>query len=295
MRIAQEISERYDVECLRVNCQTLSEADIQQILYSVLQEFPLCSIGVYLPEWLSALSDKTTLKREIYGQLAQAFEKASKLKDAFHAVQNLSACEQISQARTLSSDLGNGCFAVEVQLPRALYYQTISEETGLRIGNDADLIAILTEMSRIKTDYDGLAEALQAVRQTGYGVVMPEAEQMTLEEPQIVRQGGKYTVKLKANAPVLHMFMTNVETEVSPAIGGETASEDIINFLLQGFDGDVNRIWESNIFGKSLNDIAEEGLSAKVQAMPERARNKLQITLQRIINEGSGGLICILL
>ena len=295
VRIAQEISERYDVECLRVNCQTLSEADIQQILYSVLQEFPLCSVGVYLPEWLAALSDKTTLKREIYGQLVQAFEKAAKLKDAYQAVQKLSACEQISQARTLSSDLGNGCFAVEVQLPRALYYQTISEETGLHIGNDADLIAILTEMSRIKTDYDGLTDALQAVRQTGYGVVMPEAAQMTLEEPQIVRQGGKYTVKLKANAPVLHMFMTNVETEVSPAIGGETASEDIINFLLQGFDGDVNRIWESNIFGKSLNDIAEEGLNAKIQAMPERARNKLQLTLQRIINEGSGGLICILL
>ena len=147
----------------------------------------------------------------------------------------------------------------------------------------------------IKKDYDRLRAALESVRATGYGVVMPDTVEMTLEEPQIVRQGGKYTVKMKANAPVLHMFMTNVETEVSPAIGGESASEDIINFLLQGFDGDVNRIWESNIFGKPLNDIAEEGLTAKIQALPEGAKKKLQITLQRIVNEGSGGLICILL
>ena len=295
VRLAEEIARRHDVECLRVNCQTLSEADIRQILYSVLQEFPLCSVGVCLPEWLSALADDTPLKKELFLQIAQAFEQTGKLKDIGHAVQLLSESEPVSQARTLSSDLGSGSCILDVQLPRVLYYRTLSEETGLCIQNDADLIATLKEMSGIRADYDSLSAALRSVRETGYGVVMPEAEQMTLEEPQIVRQGGKYVVKLKANAPVLHMFMTNVETEVTPAIGGETASEDIINFLLQGFDGDVNRIWESNIFGKSLNDIAEEGLSAKIQAMPERARNKLQITLQRIINEGSGGLICILL
>lgn len=295
IRIAEDISRRYDVECLRVNCQTLSEADIRQILYSVLQEFPLCSVGVYLPEWLSALKDDAPLKAEIYRQLRQACENAHKLKDAGQLLSLLSKNEKISQVRTVASDLGDGNYTIEIQLPRTLYYQTLSDETGLDIRNDADLIATLSEMSRIKLDYDGLTDALQAVRQNGYGVVMPAASQMTLEEPQIVRQGGRYTVKLKANAPVLHMFMTNVETEVTPAIGGETASEDIINFLLQGFDGDVNRIWESNIFGKSLNDIAEEGLTAKIQAMPVKARNKLQVTLQRIINEGSGGLICILL
>ena len=150
-------------------------------------------------------------------------------------------------------------------------------------------------MSAIRQDYERLRGALEQVRSTGYGVVMPDAEQMQLEEPQIVRQGGKYSVKLKANAPAIHMFKTNVETEVTPAIGGESASEDIINFLLQGFDGDINRIWQSNIFGKSLNDIAEEGLMAKIEALPENARGKLRETIERVINEGSGGLICILL
>ena len=150
-------------------------------------------------------------------------------------------------------------------------------------------------MSLIKSDYDKLKTALENVRSCGYGVVMPDSSQMKLEEPQIVRQGDRYNVKLKASAPAIHMIMTSIETEVTPAIGGETASEDIINFLLQGFDGDVNRIWESNIFGKSLNDIAEEGLTAKIESLPDNAKQKLQLTLQRIINEGNSGLICILL
>ena len=150
-------------------------------------------------------------------------------------------------------------------------------------------------MSAIKSDYDSLRTALEDVRTKGYGVVLPESSQMKLEKPQIVRQGGKYSVKLKANAPAIHMMMTNIETEVTPAIGGEGASEEIINFLLQGFDGDVNRIWQSNIFGKSLNDIAEEGLTAKIDALPENVKEKMRETLERILNEGSGGLICILL
>ena len=150
-------------------------------------------------------------------------------------------------------------------------------------------------MSVVKKEYDRIKTALESVKESGYGVVIPDSSQMNMQEPQIVRQGGKYTVKLKANAPAIHMIRTEVETEVTPAIGGETASEDIINFLLQGFDGDVNRIWQSNIFGKSLNDIAEEGLTSKIEALPENAKKKLRETLERIINEGSSGLICILL
>ncbi len=294
LQLASELSERYDVECLRVNCLALTEADITHILSSVLQEFPLRSIGFFLPEWLNALGSDNELRREVYAQLVSAGENAVKLKDGRLALKQLEGCERFSLVRICGSDLGTGSLSMELQLPRSLYYDTLSEQTGLSIRSDADLISLLTQMSRVKADYDKLSDALRAVRETGYGVVYPQADEMKLEEPQIVRQGGKYSVKLKANAPVLHMFMTNAETEVTPAIGGETASEDIINFLLQGFDGDVNRIWESNIFGKSLNDIAEEGLTAKIQAMPQHARNKLRVTLQRILNEGSGGLICIL-
>ena len=293
--LAQEITGKYNAKCLRVNCLKLSDEDIRQILISVLEEFPLKAVGVFLPEWFDALDKNNSLRKEIISSIAQASENLRKIQDCYIMADSILENGRISMAKVTGTDLGTGKVSLELQLPRSLYYETISEQTGLVIRNDADLISTLTDMSFVMADYSRLKKALEDVRATGYGVVIPDASQMHLEEPQIVRQGGKYTVKLKANAPSIHMLMTNVETEVSPAIGGENASEEIINFLLQGFNGDVNRIWESNIFGKPLNDIAEEGLTAKLQALPDSAKRKLQEALQRIINEGSGGLICILL
>lgn len=292
---AREISENYGVRCLRVNCLQLDEDGISEIIRSVLEEFPLKSVGIYLPEWLEALPGDNELRSEIFSGIMESYSGVSKIKDCYTSVDKLSEYEEISEVKVSKSDLGCGAMEVNVRLPRVLYYKTISEQTGIEVKNDGDLITTLSEMSAVKLDYDKLRSALEDVRTKGYGVVMPDSSQMHLEEPQIVRQGGKYSVKLKASAPAIHMMMTNIETEVTPALGGETASEDIINFLLQGFDGDVNRIWQSNIFGKSLYDIAEEGLTSKIEALPQSAKDKLQETLQRIINEGSGGLICILL
>lgn len=293
--LAAELTELYEVKCIPVNCLELDEKGIGDILHSVLEEFPLKALGFYLPEWLDALPDNDILKADMYDKIFSAAENARKIKDCSVVSRELAQLENLSQIKAVKTDLGKGCVFVELNLPRALYYKKISEQTGLEVNNDGDLIATLAEISAVKKDYDKLKSALESVRSKGYGVVMPDTSQMQLEEPQIVKQGGKYAVKLKANAPAIHMIMTNIETEVTPAIGGETASEDIINFLLQGFDGDVNRIWQSNIFGKSLNDIAEEGLYSKIEALPDNVKQKLQDTLQRIINEGSGGLICILL
>ena len=295
IKLSRFIAEKYDVRCIPVNCLKINEREIVEILGLVLEEFPLKSIGIFLPEWLEALPDDNALKSEIYERLLNSGECMEKIKDCSLAIDCLKQCEDINDAVVNTRDLGRGCVTVNVRLLRGVYYRTITEQTGFAVQNDGDLISTLSELSSIKTDYDKLKAALDNVRSRGYGVVMPDSSQMHLEEPQIVRQGGKYSVKLKASAPAIHMIMTNIETEVTPAIGGETASEDIINFLLQGFDGDVNRIWQSNIFGKSLNDIAEEGLNAKIEALPENAKTKLQGTLQRIINEGSNGLICILL
>ena len=293
--VAAELEEKHNISCLRVNCLSLGEKEIQEILRHVLEEFPLKAMKFFLPEWFDALGEGSELKTEVFSAIRQKGQSLRKIKDASRMAEDLQLLDKVSSAGIRGKNLGNGTVSLEVQLPRSLYYTTISEQTGMKIQNDGDLISTLIDMSKIKLDYDRIRSALESVRSTGYGVVMPDSDQMRLEEPQIVRQGGKYTVKLKANAPVIHMLMTNVETEVTPAIGGETASEDIINFLLQGFDGDVNRIWQSNIFGKSLDDIAEEGLSAKILALPDGAKKKLQETLQRVINEGSGGLICILL
>jgi len=290
-----ELSEKYGVSCICVNCLTLREDDIEQILNKLLCEFGAEEYYVWLPEWVEALPNDHAIKTELYKEIASASTEVKKLKDAQVIAKRLSAIENVSDARVGEMMLGKGSFSLRIELPRELYYRTLSEESGLAIRNDGDLITLLCDLSKTKYEYDKISAALRDVREKGYGVVMPSAEEMALQEPEIVRQGGKYKVVLRASAPAIHMMRTNVETEVSPAVGGEHASEEILGFLLQNFEGDASKIWESNIFGKSMYDIAGEGLTAKLKRMPEETGLKLRNALQRIINEGSGGLICIIL
>ena len=295
LETAESIRHKYGAETLCLDCLNMDERDILRVMRAVLEDFPIESVGFFLPDWLEALPEKNALKSAVYTDIIESFSSVEKYRDLDRALSAIAEKEEISVAERSGSELGEGRTSVTLTLPRALYYRSISEETGVEIRNDGELFSALSEMSAVKGEYDRIRDALQSVREKGYGVVLPNMEQMQLEEPKIVRQGGKYSVRLKANAPAIHLMMTNIETEVTPAIGGETASEDIINFLLQGFDGDINRIWQSNIFGKSLYDIACESLTNKVCSLSENARGKLQHTLERIINEGSAGLICILL
>ena len=292
---ADTIRRRHGVPCLCLDCLNMDEADIRKVMRAVLEDFPIESVGFFLPDWLQALPESNALKSEVYADIIESFSSVCRFRDLEKALASISEKEEISGAERSAGAFGEGKSYVTLMLPRELYYRSISEETGVEIRNDGELFSALSEMSAVKGEYDRIREALQSVREKGYGVVLPDMEQMQLEEPKIVRQGGKYSVRLKANAPAIHLMMTNIETEVTPAIGGETASEDIINFLLQGFDGDINRIWQSNIFGKSLYDIACESLTNKICSLSDNARSKLQHTLERIINEGSAGLICILL
>ncbi len=292
--LAQAISSQHNVRVLCVNCLKLDEGRITRILSTLLEEFPLCSIGIHLPDWFSALPEDSDLSRNLLCGMRDAFTNCHKLGDLAEAKNRIEAMDTVSRVQDVEHELSRGAVSISIQMPRALYYQTISEQTGLQVGNDGDLISILTKMSKMQREYERIRPALESVWETGYGVVLPEPEEMRLEEPQIVRKNGKYGVKLSASAPAIHLLRTDVETEVRPAIGGEAASEEIINFLLQGFDGDVNRIWESNIFGKSLNELAEEGLYAKIDSLPDSARRKLKQTLQRLVNENCNNLICIL-
>ena len=292
---ADTIRRRHGVPCLCLDCLNMDEADIRKVMRAVLEDFPIESVGFFLPDWLQALPESNALKSEVYADIIESFSSVCRFRDLEKALASISEKEEISGAERSAGAFEEGKSYVTLMLPRELYYRSISEETGVEIRNDGELFSALSEMSAVKGEYDRIREALQSVREKGYGVVLPDMEQMQLEEPKIVRQGGKYSVRLKANAPAIHLMMTNIETEVTPAIGGETASEDIINFLLQGFDGDINRIWQSNIFGKSLYDIACESLTNKICSLSDNARSKLQHTLERIINEGSAGLICILL
>lgn len=293
--LAEELSKKYGRRCLPVNCLELNEREMADILKDLLYEFPAQRFEVFLPAWMDALDGGSEVRKELFDAVLAAAGNTAKMGDVAAMAEAIGQNETVSAANVDRLDLGNGNVVLSVALPQELYYQTISEESGFDIRNDRDLMLLLHSVSGLKEEYERVHQALEDVRAKGYGIVMPTLEEMTLEEPQIVRQGGRYGVKLKASAPSIHMIMANIETEVSPAIGGERASEEVINFLLQGYDGDINRIWESNIFGKALNDIAGEGLTNKIKAMPDDAQSKLQTTIQRIVNEGSGGLICILL
>ncbi len=293
--LAGQLSERYGVSCVCVSCLELSEADITEILRTALSEFPVAELGITMPSWVDALPLDHPIRSSLMESVRGSVDQMNRIRDVYAVAETLGSGESISRAYVSAMKLGTGAAGVTLELPRELYYRTISEQSGFTIGDDGDLMALLTEMSGIKSEYDRVSDALRDVREKGYGVVMPSADELKLEEPEIVRQGGRYGVRLKASAPSIHMILANIETEVSPALGGEKASEEIINFLLQGFEGDTSRIWESNIFGKSLYDIASEGVTTKLRRMPENARVKLQQTLQRIVNDGSGSLICIII
>ena len=293
--IVRQLREAYGVSCLSVNCLGLDEQGIVRILRLILEDFPLRALRFEIPDWLRSLPDDDPMKQELYETVRKAGEGAARLRDRGLVQQRLEQSEIVSAVIPVSEDLGRGLADLSIKLPRSLYYDLISERSGLKVENDGELIRLMEQMRCIRQEYERVREALEAVRSTGYGVVLPSAEEMQLEEPQIVRQGGKYAVKLRASAPAIHMLRTQIDCEVNPAVGGDGASEDILGFLLQGFEGDVNRIWESKIFGRSLNDLAEESLTARIQALPENARDRLRETLQRLINEGSGGVICILL
>ncbi len=293
--LRQGISERYSVACLCLNCLELRREDVSLVVGSVLGEFPLERVEIELPSWIDVLPASHAVKSAVFSSVRQAFSAARRVSDAPEAVAEISRCECVESARAARTDLGSGVLSVEVVLPRALFYRTLNEFSGFSAADDGDLLALLSDMSGIKSEYERIRGALEDVRTKGYGIVMPTRDELRLEEPEIVRRGGRYGITLKASAPSIHMVMANIETEVSPAIGSESRSDDIIDYLLQEFEGDTGRIWESNIFGKSLYEIASEGLQAKIKKMPETARAKLQETLQRIVNEGSGGLICIIL
>ncbi|HHT16122.1 MAG TPA: stage IV sporulation protein A [Papillibacter sp.] len=294
-KLRAELSEKHGVTCLVKNCMTLEKEDITGIIKSVLYEFPVAEVGIFLPAWVNALPLEHPLKKTVYTNIRQSLCDAEKIKDVEPAINSLGKKEPINLVSIREMDLGTGIVNATIELPHALFYETLSEQSGLEVRDDGDLISLLSQLSKIKREYDRIDAALQDVRTRGYGIVVPSREELHLEEPEIVRQGGRYGVRLKASAPSIHMIMANIETEVSPAVGGERSSEDIINFLLQEFEGNVGKIWESNIFGKSLYDIAGEGLNAKIKKMPEETQAKLQEMLQRIVNEGSGGLICIIL
>jgi len=293
--MARDIANRYGVTCLPVNCLLLDDEAVGGILKAILYEFPLAELDLFLPPWVEALSAAHPIKSGLYQAIRESAKDLRSIRDVRGAIEAMNGREGIGEAKVDEIRLGSGVARATIRLPRALFYQTLSEQSGFPVADDGDLMSLLTQLAAVKAQYDKVAQAVQDARETGYGIVVPGVEELKLEEPEIMKQGGRYGVRLKASAPSIHMIRADIETTVSPIVGNEKQSEDMVNYLLQEFEGDTGKIWQSNIFGRSFHEIVSEDLQSKLKHMPDDARAKLRETLERIINEGSGGLICIIL
>lgn len=232
---------------------------------------------------------------ELFSEIKTAFKDVKILKQVDSCLATIQHTEIISSSIISEIRLGEGSVNISINLMEDLFYKILTEISGVTIANEGDLFATISEFSQTKKKYDKIAYAMDEVNAKGYGIVTPTMDELELEEPEMVKQGSKFGVKLKAKAPSIHMIKANIETEVSPIVGSEKQSEELVNYLLSEFESDPKKIWESNIFGKSLHELVNEGLQNKLSRMPEDAQEKLQETLEKIVNEGSGGLICIIL
>lgn len=293
--LKDELEKKHGVPVFLCSCADMSMEDINTIVRKVLYEFPLKELGIKLPGWIDALSPEHYLKESIYKTVREAIAGVHKISHINSIAPLLSENEYLASATVSDISLGKGTALITTEAVDGLFYSVLGETTGLEISNDEELVSMLQSLSLAKREYDKISNALAQVRQTGYGIVSPGIEELSLREPEIIRQGGRYGVRLRASAPSIHLIRADIETEVNPIVGSEKQSEELVHYLLGEFESDPAKIWESNIFGKSLHELVNEGLQTKLSKMPEDARGKLQETLTRIINEGSGGLICIIL
>ncbi len=293
--LANNLEKKYNASVIPTDCANLTIEDVNGIFSSVLYEFPIERININYPGWIDGLSNEHSLKKELYEEIQNAFKDVSIIKQVSECVNSISKTEIISKTVIEKVSLGTGEVNIEIILKEELFYNVLTEISGVKVDNEGDLFAIITEFSETKKEYDKVAYALHEVRQKGYGIVTPSIDELILDEPEMVKQGSRFGVKLRAKAPSIHMIRADIETEVSPIVGSEKQSEELVNYLLSEFESDPKKIWESNIFGKNLHELVNEGLQTKLGKMPEDAQEKIQETLERIVNEGSGGLICIIL
>lgn len=293
--LAKKLESKYEVPVIPTNCANLNIDDINFIFSKMLYEFPIERLNIVFPKWVDGLYDDHWLKKELYSEIKDAFTNVKILNQVDASISKLQKTEIISSTVLNEVKLGTGSVNISINLEENLFYKILTEISGVEISNEGDLFSTITNLAKTKKEYDKIAYALEEVKAKGYGIVTPSMDELILDEPEMVKQGSRFGVKLKATAPSIHMIRADIETEVSPIVGSEKQSEELVNYLLSEFENDPQKIWESNIFGKSLHELVNEGLQNKLYRMPEDAQLKLQDTLERIINEGSGGLICIIL
>lgn len=293
--LVHELEEKYDLPVLAMNCSEMSTDDLLNILQESLYEFPVQEVNVKLPLWLEELDQNYWLRTEFEQTIQDAVSSVSRLRDIDLAVEKIRENEHVSTAVLQEMNLGTGVADIEVRVEEGLFYRVLEEVSGLSVAGDQDILRLMRDLAKARNEMEKIAPALEEVRELGYGVVAPSLDEMILEEPELIRQGNRFGVKLKASAPSLHIIRADITTEITPIIGTEKQCEELVRYLLEEFEDDPQKIWQRDIFGKSLHELVREGIQNKLHRMPENAQAKLQETVRRIVNEGSGGLICIII
>ncbi len=295
VKLSSELSEKYGAPVMPVSCIDLDEDDIRRILTQVLYAFPVKEVNISMPNWINSLEKGHWLKQAVFEHIRTAAAEVKNLRDITSLADSLSSCEYIISASVSGIDLGEGSAAVNAQLQPSLFFKVIGEATGLDVSDENGLMDRVMELVKVKQRFDKYSGAIDEMEATGYGIVMPSMQELTLDEPEILKQGSKYGIRLKATAPAIHMLKTTVNTEVAPIVGSEKQSEELVLYMLNDFEDSPEKIWESNSFGKSLHELVNEGLHTKMNKLPADARNRLRETIERMINEGCSGLICFIL
>ncbi len=286
---------KYQVPVLVDDAQNMQLQGLNQVMESILFEFPLTEVLIQSPAWMAALSKDHPVATEVMNRIADAAAQMSKMRDFDQLKQVLEQSDFVEEAQLTGSEPSTGSMTVKMSPPEGLFYSVLSEASGEEVQGEEHLMKLMCELVSAKREYDRVSDALRTVRTTGYGLVPPEMSELMLQQPELVKTGNRFGVKLKASAPSLHLIRVDIQTEVNPIVGTEQQSEEMVQYLMSGFESDPDSIWESNMFGKSLNELVKEGLSNKLMKMPDDVRGKVRGTLEKIINDGNGGMICILL
>ncbi|QUH31867.1 stage IV sporulation protein A [Vallitalea guaymasensis] len=292
---ATELEDKYNVPVLPVNCDQLKKEDVIKILESVLLEFPLSVVNFNVPKWIEMLDNDHWLKSSLIDSVKDIMDSVDAIRDLKKEDTLTVENDYITKVKLDRIDLSTGCANVDINFNDDYYYDILSDLMGTEIKGEYQFMSLIKKLGRVKEEYDKVSAALNEVKAKGYGIVTPMINELSLQEPEIVKQGNKFGVKLKASAPTIHMIKCDIQTEVSPIVGTEKQSEELLNYLMSEFESDPTKIWDTNVFGKSLHDLVNDGLQNKIYRMPEDARDKLQETLQKIVNDANGGLICIII
>ena len=292
-RVAEELKEKYQVTTMTVNCEQLREEDIHRIMEKVLFEFPISEVQFYIPKWVEMLPTEHKIKADLIYHMKEILKNMSEIKDAVAGIEKRES-DYIEEIKLEQIEMDTGCVRIRVQIPERYYYEMLSDMTGVDISSEYELIRTMKEMSVMKQEYDEVKDAMESVKMKGYGVVHPKREEIQMDEPTIIKQGNKYGVRIRSEAPSIHMIRANIETEIAPIVGSEEQANDLVRYIKENSE-EEGGVWTTNIFGKSIEDLVTDGMRNKIMMINDESQMKLQDTMQKIVNDSNGGMVCIII